>query len=329
MQPTFENPETDGRRTLLLDLYRRMLVIREVEEQLEILFRNGAIPGFIHLGIGQEAVAVGVCAALGAHDTVASTHRGHGHALAKGVSPLGLIQEILGKAEGVCGGRGGSLHVADFSVGMLGANGIVGGGIPIALGSALAHKTLHKRDVAAVFFGDGAQSEGVLYEAMNLASLWSLPLLFVCENNGWSEFSPVESQFRGNLEGLAASFGVEYRSADGGDAIAIHSAASHFVDRLRRGDGPGVLECRMTRVGGHYAGDAQRYRANWNDQAGVDPLDRIREHLRVLGEHDIQLADVSAEVSLRISDDVAVALTGSEPNFDAAYSDVYSGADTS
>src|SRR5271156_4463003 len=172
----------------LLRLYAEMRLIREVEQRLSVLFGDGEIPGFIHLSIGQEAVAVGIAAALQRHDTLASNHRGHGHALAKGLDVSRFFLEILGRSEGYCGGRGGSMHVADMSVGMLGANGIVGAGLSIALGSALAHRTLGRPAIAVAFFGDGALAEGLLHECLNLAAVWRLPLLFVCENNGWGEF---------------------------------------------------------------------------------------------------------------------------------------------
>jgi len=183
------SPETAGTGldpARLLDLYRQLLLIRRSEERLSTMFADGEVPGFIHLSIGQEAVSVGVMSALTAEDTIASTHRGHGHAIAKGLPLDGFFSELLARDEGLCRGRGGSMHVADMSVGMLGANGIVGAGLSIALGSALAHKRLGRHAVAVAFFGDGALAEGLLHECLNMAALWRLPLLFVCENNGWS-----------------------------------------------------------------------------------------------------------------------------------------------
>src|SRR4051794_26289270 len=178
----------------ILALYWRMLTVRRAEQRLSTLFADGEIPGFIHLSIGQEAVAVGVAAVLGPADTVASNHRGHGHALAKGMPLVPFFLEVMGKAEGICGGRGGAMPVADMGVGMLGANGIVGAGTSLALGSALAFQVRGEPHVAAVFFGDGAVAEGLVHECLNLAALWQLPLLFVCENNGWAEFSPTSRQ---------------------------------------------------------------------------------------------------------------------------------------
>ena len=213
--------DVDGDPKNLADLYRQMLVIRRAEERLQKLFANGEIPGFLHLSIGQEAVAAGVSSALRSTDTVASTHRGHGHALAKGVALPGFFAEIMGRASGVCGGRGGSMHVADLSIGMLGANGIVAAGIPIATGSALALKIKDVGDVAVVYFGDGALAEGVVHECLNVSALWSLPVLFVCENNGWSEFSPIERQLATDMGRLATAFGIEHADIDGNDVLTV------------------------------------------------------------------------------------------------------------
>lgn len=307
----------------LLDLFERMALVRETEARLGELFNDGKIPGFIHLSIGQEATCVGVCAALNDEDTLSSTHRGHGHCIAKGVKPLGLIQEILGHAEGLCGGHGGSLHVADFSVGMLGANGIVGAGIPIAVGSAFAHKTLGNGRVAVSFFGDGAMAEGTLYESLNLAALWHLPILFVCENNAWSEFSPTSAEYVGDLGKLAGSFGIRHQQVDGNDVECVLAAAQDFVELLRAGNGPAVLECMTLRVRGHYEGDPQKYRDGVVDRLVVDPLEHT---LAALAAMDVSAEQVEAarERARRAVDEAAsVALEGSPPNHDAAFASVY------
>jgi pyruvate dehydrogenase E1 component alpha subunit len=309
--------------TLLAGLYESMLTVRTVEESLDSLFSAGAIPGFIHLGIGQEATAVGVNGALGPEDTIASTHRGHGHALAKGMPVLKLVQEILGKEEGVCRGRGGSLHVADFSVGMLGANGIVGGGIPIALGSALAHKTLGTTNIAAVFFGDGALAEGVCYEAMNLAALWKLPLLFVCENNGWSEFSAFRDQYVGDLRQLSATFGIPFEAVDGNDVEAVHAATARIVGTMRSEAGPAVLECRTLRIHGHYQGDSQPYRDRTGEVETADPLERAVRRLAELGASDELISEIETRVRGEVASAIETAKSGAEPNFDDAMADVY------
>lgn len=314
----------DGGASLerLLSLHRSMLTIRLAEEKLGKLFQDGQIPGFIHLSTGQEATAVGVIAALNRDDTIASTHRGHGHALAKGMAPETFFLELLGRDEGLCRGRGGSLHVADFSVGMLGANGIVGAGIPIALGSALAHRTLGSRRVAAALFGDGALSEGVVYEALNLATLWSLPLLLVCENNGWSEFSPIEEQYKGSLAKLAASFGVRFARVDGNDVAEVFETAAEMVEMLRDSRGPALLECTTLRLGGHYQGDAQKYRKG-RTEAAVDPLDRSSAGLAALGVEAGALAEMSASVEARLQAAVEAAMQGTPPAFEDAVDAVY------
>lgn len=311
--------------SVLLGLYERMLVIRETETRLGRLFRDGRIPGFIHLSIGQEASAVGVAAALNDDDTLASTHRGHGHALAKGMAPAALVQEIAGNEEGPCRGRGGSLHVADFSVGMLGANGIVGAGIPIALGSALAHKTLGTSRVAVVFFGDGALAQGLLYESLNLAALWALPLLFVCENNGWSEFTPSSLQYVGRLGPLAASFGIPHHVVDGNDVEAVLGAATALVADLRAGKGPAVLECTTTRVLGHYEGDPQAYRKGVEEPASRDPLDLALERLAAGGATEEGIAEVRRKVARVVDAAADAALNGREPDPAAARGGVYAG----
>ncbi len=308
----------------LLDLYRQLLLIRLAEERLANLFADGAVPGFIHLSIGQEAVPVGVISNLGPADTVASTHRGHGHALAKGLSLDGFYAELLGKDAGLCRGRGGSMHVADFSVGMLGANGIVAAGMSIALGSALAHKTLGKDAVAVVFFGDGALAEGLLHECLNMAKLMALPMLFVCENNGWSEFSPTESQIAFTLEGLAEGHGVAYQGVDGGDVVTVAESARLAVGRVRRGDGPMVLECKTVRVRGHFEGDPQKYRTiSDSELAAHDPLRIAADRLLAVGVKDEQLAALRAEISTRIDAAVQKASDGGPADFDSALTDVY------
>lgn len=310
--PETDIDATDASRTgeELLALYERMLVIREVESHLGRLFSDGRIPGFIHLSIGQEATSVGICAALNRDDTIASTHRGHGHSLAKGMAVLGLFHEILGHAEGVCRGRGGSLHVADYSVGMLGANGIVGAGIPIALGSALAHSLSRTDRVAVAFFGDGALAEGVLYESLNLAALWKLPLLFACENNGWSEFTPTSAEYAGDLVELAKSFGIAHWRVDGNDVQAVLAASRAAVARLRAGRGPAVLECMTMRTGGHYQGDPQKYRDRSQERAVIDPLAVARAALESLGTDSATIGGLEARIAAHIAAEAAAALRG-------------------
>lgn len=289
------------------------------------LFADGEVPGFIHLSIGQEAVAAGVSSALGPRDTIATTHRGHGHVLARGIDLTGFFKEIMGRRGGLCQGRGGSMHVADLSLGILGANGIVGAGIPIALGSALAHVMLRNGAVAVSYFGDGAMAEGVLHESLNMAALWKLPMLFVCENNGWSEFSPTSKQFAARLEALAEAFGITYARVDGNDALAVSAAAHDAVQALRDGKGPRVLECITHRVRGHFEGDPQKYRQADEMEAGaaLDPLARARDALAKAGIEPGDLDSIDREVDERISLAVEAARADALPEFRTAILDVY------
>lgn len=312
----------------LKELYREMLVIRRAEERLQKLFADGLVPGFLHLSIGQEAVPVGVSSALGPRDTVSSNHRGHGHALAKGVGLESFFAEVLGRETGVCKGRGGSMHVADFAIGMLGANGIVGAGIPITTGSALALKMQGDGHIAVVYFGDGALAEGVVHECFNLAGLWSLPILFVCENNGWSEFSPTENQLATSLNKIAEAFAMAYADVDGNDVVAVSEAAKDLATAMRGAPGPAVLECRTTRVRGHFEGDKQDYR-DPDDMASLDerdPLRKSRERLASEGIADDWFAGLDDEVTAEIDAAVDAALAAPEPPVGAVTADVYSPA---
>ena len=315
----------DAAAPRLADHYRAMLLIRRVEEALAAMFANGEIPGFIHLSVGQEAIAVGVNAALGPADTIASTHRGHGHAIAKGMALPGFFLELMGKEGGVCGGRGGSMHVADMSVGMLGANGIVGAGVPIATGSALAHQIARKGNIAVVFFGDGAMAEGALHECLNLASLWKLPLLFVCENNGWSEFSPTDRQFAAKLGDLAAAFRIPAEIVDGNDVEAVADAAARIVREMREQGAPRVLECKTHRIRGHFEGDPQKYRPGEELQGRdeFDPIGRCAARLREFGLEDSDLERIAAEVDRAVEEAAAAGRAAPGADFAAAFGDVY------
>lgn len=317
----------DPATTRLLALYRAMARVRQVEQALSRLFADGEVPGFIHLSIGQEAIAAGVAAALLPQDTLATTHRGHGHVLARGIALEGFFKEIMGRDGGLCRGRGGSMHVADLALGILGANGIVGAGIPIALGSAVAHQVRRTGGLAVAFFGDGAMAEGVLHETLNLAALWKAPLLLVCENNGWSEFSPTSRQFAARLEALAGAFGIGYTKVDGNDVQAVADAASAATEVLRDGRGPWVLECLTQRVRGHYEGDPQKYRDPAELEAGaeLDPLRRTRAALAAAGGDD-EAARTDREVAAEVEAAVAAARADPLPAFDAAIRDVYTPA---
>lgn len=308
----------------LIALHAVMLKIRASETALAKLFADGEIPGFIHLSLGQEAAAAGVCAALDARDTLATTHRGHGHVIARGIDLAAFFKELLGRAGGRCGGRSGSMHVADMSLGVLGANGIVGASVPLALGSALSHRTRRTGGVAVAFFGDGAMAEGALHEAMNMAALWALPIVFACENNGWSEFSPTARQFRGSLSGMASTFGIEHRAVDGNDveqtALAARAAVGHA-----RATGPFVLECMTTRVRGHYEGDPQKYRTEEEKKAvaGKDPIAISRALLARDGVSVDVVEAMAAEADAAVAAAVAAAGADALPDFAAALADVY------
>jgi len=309
----------------LLALYRTIKTIRTVENSLTRLFADGEVPGFIHLSVGQEAVAAGVCAALEAQDTLATTHRGHGHVLARGLELPLFFKEVMGKEGGVCGGRGGSMHVADMKIGILGANGIVGAGIPIAMGSAVAHQVRNTGGVAVAFFGDGAMAEGVLHETLNMAALWKLPLLLVCENNGWSEFSPTDKQFAGTLKGLAAAFKITYMQADGNDVREVAQSAAKAVAALRKGKGPVALECLTQRVRGHYEGDPQKYR-DADDLASLetnDPVARTLVMLRDAGVGDEAVVKVDQAVDAAVEAAIEAARQDVEPEYENALRDVY------
>ncbi|MEU8923002.1 thiamine pyrophosphate-dependent dehydrogenase E1 component subunit alpha [Kitasatospora sp. NPDC048545] len=271
--------------------YRMLRLIRGFEELALGLVKSGAIPGGIHPYIGQEAVAVGVCSALGPADRLTSTHRGHGHVLARGTAPHRLLAELLGRVGGSNGGRGGSMHAADVSLGILGANGIVGAGAPIAVGAAWAARQAaadrgpaepgpaERVPVAVAFFGDGALNQGVLLESFNLAAMWRLPVLFVCENNGYATTLPAATAVAGSATGRAAGFGIPAEEVDGMDTEAVRAAALRAVERARGGDGPGFLECRTYRYEGHHTMERRmklRYRAPEEVEAwrGRDPLPR-------------------------------------------------------
>lgn len=309
----------------LLALWQTMTLVRQSELALVRLFADSEVPGFIHLSVGQEGISTGVASALQPQDTLATNHRGHGHVLARGMDLDGFFKEIMGRAGGLCQGRGGSMHVADLRLGILGANGIVGAGIPIALGSAVAHAVRRSKGVAVAFFGDGAMAEGVLHETLNMAALWNCPLLLVCENNGWSEFSPTSQQFAAQLEALSAAFGIAYQKVDGNEVLAVSDAAHRAADAARGGSGPQVLECITQRVRGHYEGDPQKYRdaAEMGLAAEADPLQRARQSLLALGCTEDQLQSAGAAIDARIEAAVAAARADSLPAFESALADVY------
>jgi pyruvate dehydrogenase E1 component alpha subunit len=273
----------------LLEMYRTMVLIREAEQMVSTLFLQGRLPGFIHSYIGEEATAVGVCSALRQDDYITSTHRGHGHILAKGGDLKRFFAELFGKQTGYCHGKGGSMHVADLDLGILGANGIVGGGIPIAGGAALAAKMQGLDRVAVSFLGDGAINTGPFHEALNLAAVWELPVVFVCENNGYANFISFRRHTRiEQVADRADAYGMAGASVDGNDVEAVHDAALEAVERARSGHGPTLLECLTYRWHGHYEGDPEAYRtreevAEWKAR---DPLGVVESRLKGTGALD-------------------------------------------
>jgi len=312
----------------LLHAYRVMRTIRVFEERLHIEFATGEIPGFVHLYAGEEASAAGVMAHLRDDDCIASNHRGHGHCIAKGVDVHGMMAEIYGKKTGVCQGKGGSMHIADLSKGMLGANGIVGAGAPLVAGAALAAKLKGTDAVAVAFFGDGASNEGAVFEAMNLAAIMNLPCIFVAENNGYAEATASNwSVSCDHIADRAAGFGMPGVTVDGFDFFAVHEAAGAAVARARAGEGPSLIEVKLTRYYGHFEGDAQTYR-DMNELKEMrevrDCLKQFRDHTVAAGLLDIsQLDDIDGEVERQIEDSVIKAKSDPKPPAADLLADVY------
>lgn len=283
----------------LLELHRRMLVIRGFEERVAALYRDGEVPGFVHLSIGQEATAVGACWPLAPDDVITSTHRGHGHCLAKGSGPAAMFAELMAKDAGSNRGRGGSMHIADPALGIFGANGIVGAGLPIAAGAATAAQLRHDGTIAVAFFGDGAVAHGTFHEAVNLAAVWQLPVVFFCEDNGYAEFSPSSTQHAATLAERAAGYGIGHVAVDGNDVVAVVEVMQRVVDGVRGGGGPVLVEATTYRWHGHYEGDPERYRTldekdQWHTR---DPLVINARHLRDADVDDEVLAELEAEVA--------------------------------
>ena len=298
-----------------LGAYGRMVLIRLFEDEIQRLFLKGEVHGTTHLYAGQEAVAVGVCLALEADDYVAGTYRGHGHALAKGTDPEALMAEMLGRASGVCGGRAGSMNVIDLEHGLVGCYGIVGGSIAAATGAALSARRQGR--VAVAFFGDGATNQGYFHECLNFAKVLNLPAVFVCENNFYGEFTPMEAVTAGgDIAGRARAFAMPSAVVDGNDVWAVHAAARQAIDRARSGDGPTLLECQTYRHFGHSKSDPARYRPDgelerWKDR---DPLDFARRRLLETGVSEQDVARVEALVRGRIDHAAQAALDAPYPD---------------
>ncbi|MFE2321012.1 pyruvate dehydrogenase complex E1 component subunit beta [Streptomyces sp. NPDC059441] len=305
----------------LLEMYRRMRRIRRFEERASDLYKATEIPGFLHLSIGQEASAVGACWPLTERDGITSTHRGHGHVLAKGLDAAPMMAELMGKDAGTNRGRGGSMHIADPGLGIYGANGIVAAGLPIAGGVATAAKLRGRGDVVVAFFGDGAVAQGMFHEAVNLAAVWDLPVIFLCENNHYSEFSPAAEQHRATLAARAPGYGIGYEHVDGNDVLAVKTLMTDVVARLRAGGGPVLVEAETYRWHGHYEGDPERYRPAEEVEAAKerDPLLIARRHLAAAGVATALVDAVDEEIDKEIEAAVEWARSLLEPAPETLY----------
>jgi pyruvate dehydrogenase E1 component alpha subunit len=313
-----------------LHFYREMLKIRLFEEEVNQLYLGAKMPGLAHLYIGEEAVAVGVCAALRQDDYITSTHRGHGHCIAKGAALDKMFAELLGKEAGYCRGKGGSMHIADQDTGNLGANAIVGGSAGIATGAAMSIKMRKSAQVAVCFFGEGALGQGLLYETMNMASLWKLPVIYVCENNQYNEYTHYRETTAGEVSGRAKAFGIHVESLDGQDVRALHATAQILAERARRGDGPAFLECLTYRFHGHHVGDIDRayYRSKAEEQEWKtkrDPVILLGAWLEKNNLADGKLLQrIENEVMTEIKDAVNFALNAPYPEPGEVDQHVYS-----
>ena len=292
-----------------LSLLKKMLLIRAFEEKAETLFQQKLIPGFVHLSIGQEASTAGSCAALRPDDYIISTHRGHAHILAKGGDPKFMFAELFGKATGYCKGKGGSMHIADFSRGILGANGVVGGGFPIMVGAGLSIKMRRSGQVGMVFFGDGASNRGTFHEACNMAAVFKLPIIFVCENNGYASTSPSEKMIAGGtVAGRAKAYGIPGYITDGSNVLEVLEVVREAVDFARGGNGPAIVENETFRYKGHFEGDRQKYRTQNEIHTYKKDRDPIQQFERLLQEEGILTGNLAEQIRMEIAARIEEAL---------------------
>jgi TPP-dependent pyruvate/acetoin dehydrogenase alpha subunit len=318
-------------KELLLQMYRTMQRIRQFEERVRDLSIANEIPGFVHVSIGEEASATGVCAALRKTDRITSTHRGHGHLIAKGGTLARMMAEIYGKRTGYCKGKGGSMHIVDFSLGILGANGIVGAGLPIATGSGLAAVVSGRDDVTACFFGDGASNEGTFHESLNLAAVWKLPVIYVCENNGFGEFTPMETVTSvKDISVRAQAYGIPGQIVDGNDVIEVYRCTSEAVARARKGEGPTLLECKTYRWEGHVVGEPALLGASYRSEAEIAqwkarcPIIRMEKFLAEGGKITRgELERIVQETRAELDEAVAFARSSELPDPSDVYDDVF------
>lgn len=309
-------------------MYQKMLEIRYFEDKVHELFAQGNLPGFVHLYAGEEAIAVGLCSHLDDLDSITSTHRGHGHCIAKGCDLDGMMAEIYGRVTGLCKGKGGSMHIADLDKGMLGANGIVGGGFPLACGSALTAKYKKTNAVSVCFFGDGANNEGTFHEGVNLAAIWKLPVIFVAENNGYGEATPFSyASSCKTIADRAVGYNIPGIRVDGKDVLAVYEAAQEAVERARRGEGPTLIECVTYRNYGHFEGDAQTYKENSEKKEHLkekDAISKFRKYLlatQLLSEAELMEIEVSVKQAIQHS--VEFAENSAFPEAEELLADVY------
>jgi acetoin:2,6-dichlorophenolindophenol oxidoreductase subunit alpha len=310
-----------------LRMYRALWRIRAFEGQVQRLAAAGEVPGFPHLSTGQEAVAVGVCDHLTSRDTLFTSHRGHGHVLAKGADVQATFAEIIGRETGICRGRGGSMHLVDAAHGVLGATGVVGGNLPLAAGAAWAAQTRGDNTISVVFFGDGATGAGVFHETVNLAVLWKLPILFVCENNGYAEFTSREEHSTvKHVSDFALPYRMPAKTIDGNDLTVVHAAAGDAVARLRGGEGPYLLECMTYRIAGHFVGDAQHYRTKEELAAAREkcPIERLKRHLISSGVSEEELGALGEEAKNEVLQAVERARAAPRPDPTTVLDSVYS-----
>lgn len=315
-------------KELITYFYKTMCRIRLFEETVEKLFLEGQIPGFVHLYIGEEAIATGVCANLTKSDYIASTHRGHGHTIAKGADLKRAMAEIFGKKTGLCKGKGGSMHIADFSVGMLGANGVVGGGFNLAVGAGLAISMQKRKDVSVVFFGDGASNRGTFHEAANLAAAWKLPVIFVCENNQYASTTPHGTQTSvENIADRAVGYGMPGVIVDGNDVFAVYEAAKEAVERARNGGGPTLIEAKTYRIKGHFVGDPELYRTREEVNYQFENNDPIKRFERKALQENLltkkEMEAIKEEVRKEIEEALEFAQNSPYPHKDELFDDLY------
>ena len=311
----------------LLKAYSGMCLIREFDEAVHVEFEAGNLPGFVHLYVGEEASAMGICMHLNDQDTIASTHRGHGHCIAKGCDINEMMKELFGKKDGICGGKGGSMHIADLSKGMLGANGIVGGGPPLVCGAALTYKTKKSNNVSVGFFGDGASNQGSISESMNMASVLNLPAIFVCEDNGFAESTSSSYAVGGILVERAKGFGLDSYKVDGTNFFEVYNIFKEIIDNVRSGKGPAFLHVVTNRVYGHFEGDAQTYKTkeeNENIRNNKDPIKIFKKKVVESGLLDIQqLNEIENEMKSKVEKSILDSKSADFPTEKDLLTDVY------